>query len=263
MRVLIVVAHPEPQSLKSALVRVIVEELHADGHEIRVSDLYAMGWKSQIDRDDFPEWQKDLPLRIAVASYTSHESYTLTEDVVAEQEKLLWADAVIFQFPLWWYAMPAILKGWVDRVFSCGFAYGVGEHSDKHCGDRYGEGVFKGKRAILIVTTGGWEENYTTRGICGPIEDVLFPINHGILFYTGFDVLPPSIAYQVDRMDKAAFEDVVAKLRERVRTLAVTNPIPYRCQNYGDYNIPTLTLRGDIDTGNLHGFAIHQKQSER
>lgn len=61
MRVLIVLAHPEPQSLTSALGRVIVDELQAEGHEIRVSDLYAMKWKSQIDRDDFPGRRK-MPL---------------------------------------------------------------------------------------------------------------------------------------------------------------------------------------------------------
>lgn len=183
--------------------------------------------------------------------------------MVAEQEKLLWADTVILQFPLWWYGMPAILKGWVDRVFSCGFAYGVGEYNDKHFGDRYGEGVFKGKRAMLVVTSGGSEENYSARGICGPIEDLLFPINHGMLFYTGFDVLPPYVTWGAHRMNEPTFAEAATKLRERVRSLAETDPIPYRCQNFGDYDIPALTLRSDIDTGCLHGFALHQKQPEQ
>ncbi len=62
---------------------------------------------------------------------------------------MLWADAVIFQFPLWWFSMPAILKGWIERVYAYGFAYGVGEHSESHWGDRYGEGSMTGKRAML------------------------------------------------------------------------------------------------------------------
>lgn len=69
----------------------------------------------------------------------------------------------------------AILKGWLDRVFAFGFAYGVGEHSDKRWGDRYGEGTLVGKRAMLIVTAGGWEEHYAARGVNGPIDDLLFP----------------------------------------------------------------------------------------
>ncbi|KAI1609119.1 Ribosyldihydronicotinamide dehydrogenase [Exophiala viscosa] len=226
------------------------------------SDLYAMHWKSQIDRDDFPTYDKSLPLRSAIASYMGHASHTLTADVVAEQEKLLWADFVILQFPLWWYGMPAILKGWFDRVFSCGFAYGIGEHNDKHWGDRYGEGVFKGKRAMLVVTAGGDESNYQARGICGPIEDLLFPVNHGMLFYTGFDVLPPFVAYRSDRMKEAEFEHQAEKLRKRVQTSSSTDPIPYRRQNFGDYDIPALTLRDDIDSGN-QGFRIHQKDSGR
>jgi len=262
MRVLIVVAHPEPQSLTAALSRVIVEELQAEGHEFRVSDLYAMGWKSQVDRNDFPGLSKDLRLRVASASQNAYSSPNLTEDVMAEQEKLLWADMVIFQFPLWWFSMPAILKGWVDRVYSCGFAYGVGEHNDKHWGDRYGEGPFMGKRAMLVVTAGGWEQHYSARGINGPMEDLLFPINHGILFYPGFDVLPPFVAYRVDSMDESAFETLADELRERVRTLAVTDPIPYRRQNYGDYEIPAMVLRKDIQTGNLTGFGIHKRSIE-
>jgi len=258
MRVLLIVAHPEAQSLTSSLSRVIIQQLQSEGHEVRTSDLYAMHWKSRVDRDDFPTYDKNLPLRSAIASYMGHASHTLTADVVAEQEKLLWADTVILQFPLWWYGMPAILKGWVDRVFSCGFAYGVGEHNAKHWGDRYGEGVFKGKRAMLVVAAGGDESNYGARGICGPIEDLLFPINHGMLFYTGFDVLPPFVTYRSDRMDQAGFEHQAGSLRERIRTLSSTNPIPYRCQNLGDYEIPALTLRQDIDSGN-QGFGIHQR----
>jgi putative NADPH-quinone reductase len=79
--------------------------------------------------------------------------------------------------------MPAILKGWVDRVYAYGFAYGVGEHSDQRWGDRFGEGTLVGKRAMLIVTTGGWEEHYSARGVNGPIDDLLFPVNHGVLYY--------------------------------------------------------------------------------
>lgn len=90
----------------------------------------------------------------------------------------------------------ASLKGWIDRVYAYGFAYGVGEHSDHRWGDRYGEGTLSGKRAMLIVTAGGWEQHYSPRGINGPIDDLLFPINHGILHYPGYDVLPPFVTYR-------------------------------------------------------------------
>ncbi|KAF5532988.1 NAD(P)H dehydrogenase (quinone) [Fusarium mexicanum] len=155
MKVLVVLAHPEPRSFNGSLFQVSVNELEAQGHQVKTSDLYSMKWKAEIDRADFPDLSSDARLKVPYASRDSYTSGNLTEDVKTEQEKLLWADVVLFHFPLWWYTMPAILKGWVERVFSMGFAYGRGEHSDKHYGDRYGEGVFAGKRAMLVVTAGG------------------------------------------------------------------------------------------------------------
>jgi len=172
---------------------------------------------------------------------------------------LLWADVLILQFPLWWFTMPAILKGWVDRVYSYGFAYGVGEHNEKRWGDRYGEGTLAGKRAMLIVTAGGWEEHYSARGINGPIEDLLFPINHGILYYPGYDVLPPFVVYKTDRLDETGFERIAGQLRQRMRTLATTSPIPYRQQNGGDYLIPSMQLRPELSHPEAAGFALHLK----
>lgn len=224
MKVLLVFAHPEPRSLSAALRDVAVQELKARGHDVRVSDLYAMGWKSEVDRADFPTFAADSRLMVTAASRDAFHADALTEDVRAEIDKLLWADVLILQFPLWWFSMPAILKGWVDRVFAYGFAYGVGEHNDRRWGDRYGEGRLAGKRAMLIVTAGGWEEHYSARGVNGPIDDLLFPINHGVLYYPGYDVLPPFVAYRVDRLDEAGFEPVAARLRERMRTLETTRP---------------------------------------
>ena len=257
MNVLIVFAHPEPQSLNASLRDIAAEELKAQGHTVRVSDLYAMGWKSEVDRADFPSLTPGERLMPAAASKRAFHEGTLTEDVKAEIEKLLWADMLILQFPLWWFAMPAILKGWVDRVFAYGFAYGVGEHSDKRWGDRYGEGRLAGKRAMLIVTAGGWEEHYAPRGINGPIDDLLFPINHGILYYPGYDVLPHFVTYSTDHFNEQRFEAASESLRDRMRTLETTPPIPYRQQNGGDYRIPTMELRQGLERPGAQGFGLH------
>ncbi|MGU3362776.1 NAD(P)H-dependent oxidoreductase [Methylobacterium sp. M6A4_1b] len=257
MNVLIVFAHPEPRSLNGALRDVAVAQLRSDGHEVRVSDLYAMNWKPQVDREDFPQLAPEARLQVAIASGGAFAEKALTSDVVAEQDKLRWADAVILQFPLWWFSMPAILKGWVDRVYALGFAYGVGEHSEKRWGDRYGEGVLAGKRAMLVATAGGWPEHYGPRGINGPIEDLLFPINHGILFYPGATVLSPLVVYRADRTDEARFTDLAEEMRERMRTLFTTAPIPYRRQNDSDYEIPAMTLRDELAPGET-GFGVHR-----
>lgn len=226
-------------------------------HAVQVSDLYAQRWKSEVDRADFPQLPQDVRLQVPAASRDAFAAGALTGDVLAEQRKLLWADALILQFPLWWFSMPAILKGWVDRVFSFGFAYGVGEHSERRWGDRYGEGTLAGRRAMVVVTIGGWQEHYGARGINGPIDDLLFPIQHGILFYPGYDVLPPFVVYRADRLDPDGFAQAADRLRERMRTLATTPPIPYRKQNHGDYLIPTMQLRPDLGRG-AAGFALHR-----
>jgi NAD(P)H dehydrogenase (quinone) len=257
MNVLLVFAHPEPRSLNGALRDVAVAQLKAQGYEVRVTDLYAEEWKSATDRSDFPRLTDNERLQVAAASGAAFAADALTPDVKTEQEKLLWADILILQFPLWWFSMPAILKGWVDRVYSFGFAYGVGEHSDTRWGDRYGEGRLAGKRAMLLVTTGGWKEHYASRGINGPIEDLLFPINHGILYYPGYDVLPPFVVYRADRLDEVGFEAAAERLRERMRTLMTTPPIAYRRQNGGDYLIPSMQLRSDLGEPSATSFAIH------
>jgi NAD(P)H dehydrogenase (quinone) len=257
MKALLVFAHPEPRSLNGALRDVAIEALNAQGHEVRVSDLYAMDWKSEVDRADFPQVSPEARFKPGKASADAFKANALTDDVKAEIEKLLWADVLILQFPLWWYTMPAILKGWVDRVYAYGFAYGIGEHSDKRWGDRFGEGTLAGKRAMLIVTTGGWEEHYATRGVNGPIDDLLFPINHGILYYPGYDVLPPFVVYRVDRFDAASFAGIVERLRARMLTLTTTPPIPYRQQNGGDYLIPSMQLKPGLEQPGASGFGLH------
>ena len=256
MNVLLVYAHPEPKSLNGALKDFSVKRLQDAGHSVRVSDLYAMNWKASLDASDSTDHVRGAVFNPSVASKHAFQNGTQSEDIALEQEKLGWADAVILQFPLWWFSMPAILKGWVERVYAYGFAYGVGEHSDRHWGDRYGEGSLAGKRAMLVVTTGGWEPHYGPRGINGPIDDILFPIQHGVLFYPGFDVLPPFLVYRTSRMDEARFAQTCDALGRRLDELWSTRPIPYRRQNAGDYDIPECTLKEAILPGQT-GLSVH------
>ncbi|MEV7414725.1 NAD(P)H-dependent oxidoreductase [Streptomyces sp. NPDC089919] len=257
MKTLIVHAHPEPNSLNGSLTDLAVATLTGAGHQVQVSDLYAMDWKAVVDAADYGAAASN-PLRVALDSGRAFRTGTLTPDVRAEQEKLLWADTVIFQFPLWWYTMPAILKGWVDRVFSYRFAYGVGEHSETKYGERFGEGTLAGRRALLSVTLGGPESHYSARGINGPIDDLLFPIQHGILYHPGLEVLPPFVLFGADRMSVEDYPDVAKAWRERLLTLETTDPVPYRRQNFGDYEIPSLHLKEGLETPGHSGFSLHR-----
>ncbi len=256
MNVLLVYAHPEPKSLNGSLKDFAVQRLEAAGHQVRVSDLYAMQWKAPLDAGDSLAPANGTPFHPSLASKHAFENGLQSPDIAREQEKLKWADAVILQFPLWWFSMPAILKGWIERVYAFGFAYGVGEHSDSRWGNRYGEGTLAGKRAMLMVTTGGWESHYDARGINGPIEDILFPIQHGILYYPGFDVLPPFLVFRSGRIDGDRYAAVTEELGQRLDTLFTTEPIAFRPQNGGQYEIPSLILRSDISPGQT-GFAAH------
>lgn len=256
MKTLIVHAHPDPRSLNGSLKDLAVSTLEAAGHEVRVSDLYAMRWKAVVDAEDYGP-HASSPLRVAADSGRAFEAGELTADVRAEQEKLLWADTIIFQFPLWWYSVPAILKGWMDRVFTYRFAYGVGEHSDTKYGERFGEGTLAGRRALLSVTTGGPESHYSARGINGPIDDLLFPIQHGTLYYPGLDVLPPFVLYGSDRLGVEEYPEVAKAWQERLLTLESTEPIPFRRQNFGDYEIPSLRLKEGLEPAGRTGFGLH------
>jgi NAD(P)H dehydrogenase (quinone) len=256
MNVLMVYAHPEPRSLNGALRDFAVARLRGAGHDVAVSDLYAMGWKAALDGDDFLNRDASEPLKVELASKRAFVENAQSADIEIEQKKLLAADALILQFPLWWFTVPAILKGWIERVYAYGLAYGVGEHSDRKWGDRYGEGTFQGKRAMLIVTAGGWASHYSERGINGRIDDILFPINHGVLHYPGFDVMPSFVLYHTGRMDEVRYRQAQIELGERLDTLWTAEPIPYRMQNGGDYEIPSMQLKTGLGVGR-QGLDIH------
>ncbi len=144
MKVLWIFAHPEQRSLNGSLMAEGLRTLDALGHEHRVSDLYAMGWKATVDTDDFGGSSRER-LFVGAAQERAHTSGALRADIVGEQEKIVWADALVFQFPLWWFGPPAILKGWFDRVLVQGFGFGLAGPDGRT--PRYGDGGLAGKRA--------------------------------------------------------------------------------------------------------------------
>jgi NAD(P)H dehydrogenase (quinone) len=111
MNVLIVYAHPEAHSLNGALNAFAISHLENSGHHVQVSDLYAMNWKSQLDASDTLAPLAGDHFHPSLDSKKAFEQGLQSADIAGEQAKLRWADAVIFQFPLWWFSMPAIMKG--------------------------------------------------------------------------------------------------------------------------------------------------------
>ncbi|HBS81944.1 MAG TPA: flavodoxin family protein [Halomonas campaniensis] len=249
--ILMVYAHPEPTSLTRLFVTETIRILEQQGHVVLQSDLYGMGWKATFDEQDFPNRINQDRLDFIQESQHAYTNHQQTLDVAAEQDKLLAADAVIFHFPLWWFGMPAILKGWIDRVYAYGFAYGYKGEGNRY---RYGDGILKGKRALLSVMVGGPEEDYSPRGINGPLEELLFPITHGALFFPGLDVLPTHAVYGSGKLSKANVEKELATWHLRLNHLFNESPIPFRRQNGGEYQFNILA---DHIAAGKKGLTIH------
>lgn len=235
MKVLVVVAHPESHSFVCALANTAVTALRAHGHDVAVSDLYRMGWQAPISAQDFSADRADADyLDISKEQEHAFAVGLGPDDILAEQRKVAEADLVIFHFPVWWFSMPAILKGWFDRVFSRGFAYSKGR--------KYGTGHFQGKRAMLSLTTGTASTLYEPNGIDGDILHVLWPIHNGILAYTGFTVLPPTVAWAPGQVTSEERQRYLDDYTERLGRLDTIEPLFFH--PWSDYDRSQQLLPG-------------------
>ena len=219
MNVLIVYAHPEPKSFNGAMKDLAVEVLDGADHAVRVSDLYAMKWESAGGPGDFLEREDGAFFHYQREQVHATNTGTFVAQLAEEMDKLVWADLVIFQFPLWWFSLPAILKGWVDRVFAMGFSYGGGQ--------RYATGIFRGKRGMLAMTTGGPPSSYAAGGSHGDLHQLLMPIQHGMFAFVGMDVLPPFVAYGASRVTPEERKAYLEAYRQRLLALDSTAPIEF------------------------------------
>jgi NAD(P)H dehydrogenase (quinone) len=231
MRVFIVHAHPEPKSFSGAMTAAAKAALLTEGHEAVVSDLYAVKFDPVSGPGNFialrnPDYYKQQEEEAYAAA---HDGFV--PEIQAEMDKLFWCDAVILQFPLWWFGLPAILKGWVDRVFaSGGRIYGGGKWYDR--------GVFAGKRAMCSITIGGASHMYSEKGLNGPISTILFPINHGILYFTGFSVIEPFLVHSPARLSSEDRALHLKRYQERVLDLLGAPVISYpKLDDYDERHI--------------------------
>lgn len=189
MNILIVHAHPENLSFTTALKHKAQETFENAGHTVELSDLYAMNFNPVASQADFESLNQPDYLNYALEQRHALKHQKFAPDIQNEIEKVQRADLLLLSFPLYWTSVPAILKGWIDRVFVSGLFYG---------GKRfYNHGGMRGKKAMLCLTLGGRSHMFGENTIHGPIEHYLSPIQRGTLAYAGFEVLPPFIAYHV------------------------------------------------------------------
>ncbi|VFV46841.1 nad h quinone 2 [Lynx pardinus] len=152
-----------------------------------------------------------------VEAYEACKKGALTSDIIDEQKKVQEADLVIFQFPLYWFSMPAILKGWMDRVLCQGFAFDIPGF--------YDSGFLKNKLALLSLTTGGTAEMYMKTGVSGDYRYFLWPLQHGALHFCGFKVLAPQISFAPEIASEEERKAMVASWAQRLKTIWEEEPI--------------------------------------
>lgn len=245
-------AHPRHESLNHLLFRAGTEAL-GERYSVVASDLYAQGFDPVLGVQVLGGLA-ETPGNIAEQAGEAYLRGQLAPEVQEEQDKLAAAELLVIQFPLWWYGMPAILKGWFDRVLSSGFAYG---DTDPELGvpRRYGDGGLTGRKALIVVTAGEDERSIGPRGISGDIESLLFPLTHGVLWYVGIDVLELHVIHDADALDPESVEREIMRLTERLRTLDEEPTIPFRRLRDGDYR-GTRALRPEFLPGRTD-LAIH------
>ena len=227
MKVLIVYAHSQGASFNAAMLRTAVTTLEADGHDVRVSDLYAMGFNPVASEADFTARRFPGNLQYDREQKHAVTHGTFSADIADEIDKLLWCDLLILQFPLWWYSVPAIMKGWFDRVFANGLAYGqLG---------RFNHGGLKGRRAMISTTTGCFPGMVASGGVMGHLDAVLFPLQYGTLGYVGFEVLEPFVAWSTRYEDDAARARYLTAYTDRLRHIDTVPILPaHRVEEFGD-----------------------------
>ncbi|XP_051259954.1 ribosyldihydronicotinamide dehydrogenase [quinone]-like [Dicentrarchus labrax] len=219
-KVLLVYAHQSSGSFNAAAKDAAVEVLAAQGCTVEVSDLYAMKFKATATAEDIIGEVKNCDhFRYAEETKLAWEAGKLSTDITEEQRKLTETDLVIFQFPMYWFTVPAIMKGWIDRVLTLGFAFSQEK--------RYSQGIFKEKKAILSFTTGSQESMFSANGINGDMNVTLWPLQNGILHYCGFQVLAPQIFWAPSHAPAEVRSTMLEGWRTRLQGLLGEEPLSF------------------------------------
>lgn len=186
MKHLIIYAHPNPESLNGRLKKCVEKILKQYEHEVIVRDLYQLEFDPVLSLEDM----------------TGQRNGTVHDHIKKEQEYISWADVVTFIYPIWWTGMPAIMKGYIDRVFSYGFAY------------RYDQGIQKGlltgKQAVILNSHGKSHEEYSAIGMD---KALLLTSDKGIYTYCGFEIKEHLFFDKADRATPESIEIWLSKIR--------------------------------------------------
>lgn len=211
MRVHIVHTHPEEGSFTKAMCDMAAQTLRESGHEVTISDLYAMEFNPVMSRRDFLH---DVRLPLA---YTREQRYgwrhrTLAPDILAEAERTLAADLLVLTFPVYWFSAPAMLKGWMDRILLSGPFY-----SGK---DQYDRGHMQGRKALVLASVGGHPHMFGPDALHGHLEmGMLRHLFQGTLGVCGYTVLQPFFAHHAPFLEPDARTAILQELQAHVASV--------------------------------------------
>lgn len=227
MHVVIIHCHPEPKSFNATLTDAAVAECKYLGDTVEVSDLYAQEFDPVEKAAHYGNRENDGIFSPLAEQRHAYQTKTLPHEVEREIDRLERADLVVFQFPIWWHSVPAMLKGWFDRVFVSG-----GLYTSKM---RYDRGYFRGRRAVCSVTTGAPAVSFEAGGRGGEISQILWSTNYS-LYYMGFEVLSPFVSYGVQghgfsyASDEEFEHQLQATIRQwinRLRSISRDKPLAF------------------------------------
>lgn len=189
MNYLVIYAHPNPASLNHTLKETVVTTLALANNNVVVRNLNAIGFNPVLSLDDM----------------AGQRAAAVAPDVAVEQQYIQWADCLVFIYPIWWTGLPAIMKGYIDRVFSYGFAYSYNTGVQ--------EGLLKGKKVIIINTHGKTHGEYKANGLGIALSQTS---DAGIFTYCGFEVIAH---LWLDGADRATADKISAWQEEIIHVL--------------------------------------------
>ena len=192
MKYLIVYSHPKPESFNHAILETISGELKKGKKEFKVRDLYKIGFNPVLST-------KDL---------SAIERGAVPRDIKKEQNYISEADILIFIFPIWWSAMPAMLKGYIERVFSLKFAYDITADGVI--------GLLEGKKVFIVSTTGASKEDYQEMGA---FKMMNMSIDMAIFQFSGMKVIEhkyfSSVPYVTQQDRKKMLKELKLLVKEK------------------------------------------------
>lgn len=214
----IVYAHPEPRSFVAAMRDTAVMTLREAGWGVSVSDLYANRFDPVARAEEFTNRRNAEYLVYALEQRHAVQTGTLSAGVCEEVQRVIESQLLVLVFPVFWFSVPAILKGWFDRVFLSGVFYG---------GRRvYDLGGMVGRKALVLAALGSREGMFGPGSIHGDLLGMLRHLLQGTLAYAGFDVIHPFFAYHVPYISDEERRNILQRLREHLTCVDTLPSLP-------------------------------------